>query len=298
MEALTVTGAASARAGHTTRILAALTLLLMAAFAQAAEPPRFARVEWVEGTVTILDAKGGSRAAKVGGDILPGETIRSAKGSEMHVRTEDAGFIAFRQESEVRIDAYLATGSKDDQIALALLKGALRSITGWLARSDPARYRIRTPTATVGVRGTDHEPAYVPPVDTGGAAPPVPPGTYDKVNAGSTVITNAAGSVSIAANQTGHAAHDGKLAPRLLDRTPPIFRPGNNESRIEARKMELAREIETRLRERAQDGKDLPDADKLKDLREKLDKADKADKVDPAEVRRKAAERRKRAGER
>jgi hypothetical protein len=267
---------------------------LAAPMAFAADPVRFARIEIAEGMVNIVDAKGQSRAARVGEAIYAGETVRTARGAELQARTEDSGLLVFRPDSEVRIDAYLASGRKDDTIAMSLLRGALRSVTGWIARANNANYRLRTPVATVGVRGTDHETHYVPPPAAGEAAPSAPPGVYDKVNSGATVLENAAGKLVINAGQTAHAAHDARSAPRVVDRTPAIFRRGNNEERIEARKMELAREIETRMRERLPEGKELPDADKLKDLKELKESKDATsakDTVDAKAVRERAADR-------
>lgn len=276
------------------RTLALLLCAWIAPSALAADPVRFAKIEIAEGSVSIVDAKGQSRAARVGEAIYAGETVKTARGAELQARTEDSGLVVFRPDSEVRIDAYLADGRKDDTMAMSLLRGALRSVTGWIARANNASYRLRTPVATVGVRGTDHETHYVPPPAAGETAPGTPAGVYDKVYSGATVLENAAGKLIVNAGQTAHAAHDARNAPRVVDRTPAIFRRGNNEERIDARKMELAREIETRMRERLPEGKELPDADKLKDLKELKESKDATsakDTVDAKAVREGAAER-------
>ena len=71
----------------------------------------------------------------------------------------------------------------DDASALRLFSGALRAISGWIGKHQADRVLIRTATATIGIRGTDHEAMVIAPGDPTGA-----PGTYDKVNAGSTFI--------------------------------------------------------------------------------------------------------------
>lgn len=38
---------------------------------------------------------------------------------------------------------------------LGVARGAMRMVSGLIARSDPRQVRINTPTATVGIRGTD-----------------------------------------------------------------------------------------------------------------------------------------------
>ena len=266
------------------RSAALLALILAGLPASAADPALYARIEFVEGEVSIFDARNEPRPARSAGVILAGETIVTGPNGELHARTEDAGFVAFRPNTRVRIDSYLAAGGKDDNVAVSLVTGALRSITGWIGRLNPGGYRIKTANATVGIRGTDHETHYIassPGGDPGATAP----GTYDKVNAGATLLQNNAGQLLINAGQAAHAAHDGKSSPRLLDRAPPIFKPGKNEPRIESRRTELSREIETRLQDRINELRDTHDLKDLKDMK---------DKIDPDDARRKIIEKRKR----
>lgn len=280
-------------------MLACAALVTAAAF--AAEPAKFAIIEWVQGSVEILNANGQARPARVSEGVLAGETVVTGKDGELHVRTEDAGFVAFRTNTQVRIDSYLAKGGKDDNMALSLVKGALRSITGWLGRQNSANYSVRTATATVGIRGTDHETHYVPPPGPNDPPSTTPPGTYDKVVTGATVIQNMGGQVMIAAGQTGHAPHDARSAPRLLDRAPAIYRPGSNDARIETRKKELAREVEARIQERVNDIKDalkdLRDDKDERDLKDLKELKDAKDRVDPEAVRKAIERKRRKAAE-
>ncbi len=281
-------------------MLACAALMTPAAF--AAEPAKFAVIEWVQGSVDILNANGQARPARLSEGVLAGETVVTGKDGELHVRTEDAGFVAFRSNTQVRIDSYLAKGGKDDNMALSLVKGALRSITGWLGRQNSANYSVRTPTATVGIRGTDHETHYVPPPAPNDPPSATPPGTYDKVVSGATVIQNTGGQVMIAAGQTGHAPHDARSTPRVLDRAPGIYRPGNNDARIDMRKKELAREVESRIQERVNEikdaAKDLKDGKDERDLKDLKELKDAKDRVDPAAARKAIERKRRKAAER
>lgn len=281
------------------RGLAALAALCMAGALWAATPARFGIIEWTTGPAEILNANGQSRPARATEPVLSGETVQTGPGGELYVRTEDSAFIAFRQNTQVRIDSYLATGGTEDNFAVSLLRGAMRSVTGWLGRKNPAAYRVRTPTATVGIRGTDHETHYVPPHPGTDANLPAP-GTYDKVNSGGTTLRNMGGHVDVGPNQSAHAPNDGRIAPRVLDRTPNIFRPGMNDSRIEVRKMELAREIEARLQERPGGPKDLKELKELKDAKDGNEAKDARDAkgLDKDDVRKAADRKRRKPGER
>jgi len=95
------------------------------------------------------------------------------------------------------------------------------AITGIIGKQDKERYHLHTPTATIGIRGTDHEPMVVlPPLP--GETSTIPPGTYDKVNVGATILTTQAGVTMIAPNQVGFAAEPDK-APMILPRIPDFY---------------------------------------------------------------------------
>jgi hypothetical protein len=89
------------------------------------------------------------------------------------------------------------------------------------------QYRIDTPTATIGVRGTDHEPLVIPPGSADGE-----PGTYDRVHAGETSLRTQRGEVRVRPAQAGFTPHGGGL-PRMLERVPGRYRPGRQDHRFE-----------------------------------------------------------------
>src|SRR2546422_3860812 len=111
--------------------------------------------------------------------IFEGESIATGANGEVHLRMEDGGFIAVRPGTRMRIAKFRAQGDGSDAVNIGLLEGSFRSITGWIARFGRNNYQVRTPTVTIGVRGTDHEPFHIP-----AGSPLGEPGTYDKVNQG------------------------------------------------------------------------------------------------------------------
>ncbi len=111
-----------------------------------------------------------------------------------------------------------------------LLRGSLRSITGWIGKNNPQRYALYTPTATVGIRGTDHETLVV---ENGAEA-----GTYDKVNTGETELLTPHGKVGVLPGKAAFAAKTGQ-APVVLASIPALFVPGKNEAAVETSKKAL-----------------------------------------------------------
>ena len=98
--------------------------------------------------------------------------------------------------------------------------------------------------ATIGVRGTDHETIVILPPEPGqfslGA-----PGTYDKVNQGSTVMSTDKGTTVVQPNQAAFSEHEGKTAPRLLESSPAFYKPTQHERKIEERRDALSKELDT-----------------------------------------------------
>lgn len=233
------------------RLLPTLALLLacLGAFAQAPQPaaaPSLAgRVELVEGDVAVYDRAKQPRRVAVGDGIFEGEGIVTGRDGELHLAMEDGGFIAVRPSTRMSIAAYRAEGGDEDKSVFSLLAGTFRSVTGWIGKFNPRSYQVRTPTATIGVRGTDHEPLVIPAGASEGE-----PGSYDKVNVGSSFIQTRHGSIDVKPNQAGFAPLKGRPVPRLLPQVPAFFRATRHEAAIAARHEAVRKAIDQRRDER------------------------------------------------
>jgi len=211
-------------------ILVLLALLLVCPAAFAAE--LFGTVDAASGSSAIVDQSGKSTPIAVGLKIYEGQTINSAQDGEIHLVTEDGGIIAVRPNTVFRVDAYKAEGNDSDKIFMSLLKGTVRSITGWIGKFNNSAYRITTPTATIGIRGTDHETTVIEKGDGDEA------GTYDNVNEGSTEIRTPHGVTAVTPGQFAFAPHGRAVAPFFLAQQPRFLarRTLRIEARIQQRK--------------------------------------------------------------
>jgi hypothetical protein len=207
-------------------------------------------IELVEGEVQITSKSGEVVTARTAQPVSEGDTVATGKTGEVHFRMEDQALIAVRPNTRMRIDAYRALGDQDDNSTLYLLKGTFRALTGWIGRYNKERYQIRTLTVTIGIRGTDHEPAYFGADTTPAERDNHPPGSYDKVNLGETFIQNAAGKISVTQGRAGFAPDAVTRAPQLLERTPSFYRKTRNESTFESKREQQAKDIETKRIER------------------------------------------------
>jgi hypothetical protein len=158
-----------------------------------------------------------------GDSVRVGDLLKSGKGATLQLRMEDGGTIVLRPESQLVIESFVYKGIQDgsERIALALLNGGFRAVTGNIGQLHKENYSISTPNATVGIRGTDHETFFVartPP----GQTTVVEPGTYNHVISGATMLQSEQKKIMIKPNQTGFAALSG-VGPIILDKTLPIF---------------------------------------------------------------------------
>jgi hypothetical protein len=198
-----------------------------------------------EGNARLATGGTGPRQAKVGDMVSEGDVLSSGKEGEVHVKMQDTGFIVLRPNSRVQIVGYKADGGDDDKEVLKLIVGGLRSITGWIGKFNSRAYRLQTPTATIGIRGTDHEARYIPEGSSEGEA-----GTYDRVFAGGTTLETATENAAIAPNQAGFVSDRPRERPRLLAAIPVFFRPGPHEAEINQKHAEIQKQIQQRREER------------------------------------------------
>jgi hypothetical protein len=141
--------------------------------------------------------------------VYSGEVVSSGPNSYVNLKFNDGGFTLLRPNSRFLIESYADAGAapspKDETTTsttaavaattapaaqesaasgssrafFRLLKGGFRAVSGLIGKSDPEEYRISTPVATIGIRGTDY---YVVLCDPLCAADPgfdtmLPPGT-------------------------------------------------------------------------------------------------------------------------
>jgi hypothetical protein len=229
------------------KLVCLFSLLCLIGLAKAAE--QFGRVEALHGSAEIIDANGVPRALAVGQDLHEGDTVATAADSELHIVTVDGGFLALRPNSRFRVDAYLAEKSDEDKVHISLLKGALRSVTGWIGKFRKEAYRTTTATATIGIRGTDHETTVV---EAGGGRDL--PGTYEHVFEGATFVRSTRGDLEVRPGQFGFVARDHETPPRLLDAAPEFVRDRilRLESRVQERREVLSRMQEKMSEERVE----------------------------------------------
>jgi hypothetical protein len=139
-------------------IVLAISFLCASAFAQAApaESPLVGSAVVVVGHARLLDAHHHAELAH-GAAIVQGDTIETGNDGYVYITTVDQGFISVRPNSSLTVEhyAYDPTAPSRTEIKLALHYGVVREISGKGAQAARDHYRLNTPVAALGVRGTD-----------------------------------------------------------------------------------------------------------------------------------------------
>ncbi len=132
-----------------------MLLLMIASMATAANSKGIGTIVFVTGQATIERE---SIAMPVTSDLRlhAGDTIHTQENGKAYIRFDDQGLITLEANSELLIEAYQKSEIEEKSaFKFTLRKGQMRSITGNGAQQHKNRYRLNTPVAAIGVRGTD-----------------------------------------------------------------------------------------------------------------------------------------------
>ncbi len=213
----------------------------------------------VAGTITQLSgpllakkADGAVRILSLRSEVESGDTLMTEKNTYALVKFIDNSEITLKPGTTFKVENFAFDAGKPDgdQAAFSLVKGGLRSVTGLLGKRNKEKFSMKTPGATIGIRGTTFvaemeepsaeavaareayllastaslDPLAAPPVPLmlaqGPQAPAAlrPPGLYVQVIDGLIQVSNPAGSQSFSAGQFGYTASIMK---------PPVVLPAN-----------------------------------------------------------------------
>lgn len=201
-----------------TRFIGAV-LAVWVGLAQASTGPS-AEVMMLTGKGTAGNTAGTVRALAKGQPVYPGELISTGTNSYLNLRFKDGGYILLRPNSRFQIEAFTYDGPEvplpadaakakaapsveatpaapaapvaaapktapaGSRAFFKLLRGGFRAVSGLIGKGNSNEYRVASPVATIGIRGTDYETFLC---DQACQADPVIKEALGRVNAGSRV---------------------------------------------------------------------------------------------------------------
>lgn len=108
------------------------------------------------GESRIASLDGQARLAARGDRVRTGDRIETAIGGHVHIRFVDGGLVSVRPLSRLHIEAYRnGDGRSLAAIKFRLEEGVMRSVTGQWGEAHRERFRLNTPVAAIGIKGTD-----------------------------------------------------------------------------------------------------------------------------------------------
>lgn len=134
----------------------AIVLGALGCWAGMASAVPVARVSLAVGEATLFKPNGASSVLARGVELSEQDRVVTGKSGMVMLVFSDQGRVAIRPESELVIRKYEDDPSgQATQLQLELMRGTVRQISGQAAQRQPDRYRLNTPIAAIGVRGTD-----------------------------------------------------------------------------------------------------------------------------------------------
>jgi hypothetical protein len=190
-----------------------LAVLLWSGFPTAALASGL--VAFTQGEVQLRSSDGSLRPAQRGSELRVGDAVETGQG-RAQLRMVDGAYLSLQPQTVLRVDEYSAAApGVAERGFLSLLRGGLRTVTGLIGRGDRDAYRITTPTATIGIRGTEF---LVTAQDEG---------TRVRVAGGQVAVCTSAGCLVLAPGQTGFAPPGNALPVRVAQApsAPPAAAP-------------------------------------------------------------------------
>ncbi|OUR68392.1 hypothetical protein A9Q73_03950 [Bermanella sp. 47_1433_sub80_T6] len=141
-----------------------------------------------KGVATATTLEGEVRPLKRRSKVFSGDIINTGPKGSVQLRFVDKALMTIKASTQMDITNYLfkqdATTGKE-QVLMKLVKGGFRTITGSIGKGDKEAYKVSTPAASIGIRGTNYEVqqesggAFVMAVYSGGISVANDAGTID-----------------------------------------------------------------------------------------------------------------------
>lgn len=231
-----------------------LLLVLCATFSAGWAAQVAATVVQLSGPLLAKKASGAARILSLRSEVESGDTLITEKNTYALLKFIDNSEITLKPGTTFKVEDFSYDAGKPDadSASFSLVKGGLRSVTGLLGKRNKEKFSMKTPSATIGIRGTTFIADLVEPsaealaaqqayslastaaldplaaplrplmLAQGPVAPPLPggraPGLYVQVIDGLIHVSNPAGSNSFSAGQFGYT-------PSFT--VPPVILPAN-----------------------------------------------------------------------
>ena len=111
-------------------------------------------VKTVKGDAMVITS-GQQVKAEVGTPVMTGSKLKTGANGSMGVTFKDNTVMSFGPNTELTVDDYLYKPNQGQlKLGASMAKGTLAYLSGAIAKIKPDAVSVKTPTGTIGVRGT------------------------------------------------------------------------------------------------------------------------------------------------
>lgn len=112
-------------------------------------------IKTVRGQVRI-DRGGSNLEAKVGDPVQEKDRVSVQGDGSVGISMNDETLLSMGPNSAMVFDRYAFNPvTREGQVETSVLKGTLRYVTGLIGHLNPGAIKVKTPTAVIGLRGTE-----------------------------------------------------------------------------------------------------------------------------------------------
>ena len=134
-----------------------LSILLLSSFGRpsSAAPVDAGNVSDISGNASAVLPGSNKRNLDEHGPVYSGDTIQTEEDTKVSLKLLDDTTFFIGSNSEVILDEFVYDPNTNlGTVAASMLKGTFRYISGTVAKINPQAVTLRTPLATIGIRGT------------------------------------------------------------------------------------------------------------------------------------------------
>jgi len=111
------------------------------------------KIIYIKGDVSLI-RNGQLKPSVVGMKLEEKDTLSTKKDALVKLLFADKSAVSIGSKSEFSIENYLYDEKKNSAVAFKMKRGVFRIITGKIAKISPEKFKFKTKTVTIGIRGT------------------------------------------------------------------------------------------------------------------------------------------------
>ena len=135
--------------------LAIICCLFFSAISYGAEKAGFVIV--AKGKVIAVGDSGEERRLKRRSPLFEGDKVITKQNSKAQIKLLDGAVMALQPSTIIQFDQFIYQPDKQQEKSIfKLVEGGFRAITGAIGKKNPDDYRVDTPLASIGIRGTHY----------------------------------------------------------------------------------------------------------------------------------------------